>query len=221
MAEIRFAGTDTTARAGKIVCLGRNYIEHAKEMKADVPTTPVLFLKPASALIADGGTILIPSISHDVHHEVEMVVLIGTGGTSIPQSNALQHVGGYAIGLDMTLRDVQAEAKKKGLPWTVAKGFDTSAPISSFVRPDAVPDPHNLDIRLSVNGQLRQQSNTSSMIFRVEQMIASISSIMTLEPGDLIYTGTPEGVGPVQPGDTLTAELQHVGSLTVSVARRS
>jgi 5-carboxymethyl-2-hydroxymuconate isomerase len=208
-------------RAGKIVCLGRNYIEHAKEMKADVPTTPVLFLKPASALIPDGGTILIPSISNDVHHEVEMVVLIGTGGTSIPESNAMHHVGGYAIGLDMTLRDVQGEAKKKGLPWTVAKGFGTSAPISTFVRPDAVPDPHTLDIRLSVNGQLRQQSSTSNMIFRVEQMIAYISSIMTLESGDLIYTGTPEGVGPVQPGDTLTAELQHVGSLTVSVARRS
>lgn len=221
MTEIQFAATGSPMRAGKIVCLGRNYIEHAKEMKADVPTTPVLFLKPASALIPDGGTILIPSISNDVHHEVEMVVLIGTGGTSIPEATALQHVAGYAVGLDMTLRDVQAEAKKKGLPWTVAKGFDTSAPISRFVRPDAVPDPHNLDIRLSVNGQLRQQSNTSNMIFRVEQMIMHISSIMTLEPGDLIYTGTPEGVGPVQPGDTLTAELQHVGSLTVSVARRS
>jgi 5-carboxymethyl-2-hydroxymuconate isomerase len=221
MAEIRFTGAGTTMRAGKIVCLGRNYVEHAKEMKADVPATPVLFLKPSSALIGDGGTILIPSISNDVHHEVEMVVLIGTGGTSIPVGSAMQHVGGYAIGLDMTLRDVQAEAKKKGLPWTVAKGFDTSAPISPFVHPEAVPDPHDLDIRLSVNGQLRQQSNTRYMIFRVEQMIAHISSIMTLEPGDLIYTGTPEGVGQVQPGDTITAELQHVGSLTVSVARRS
>jgi acylpyruvate hydrolase len=221
MAEIRFAGTGTTMHAGKIVCLGRNYIEHAKEMKADVPTTPVLFLKPASALIQGGGTVLIPSISNDVHHEVEMVVLIGTGGTSIPADAAMHHVGGYAIGLDMTLRDVQAEAKKKGLPWTVAKGFDTSAPIGMFVRPEAVPDPHNLDITLLVNGELCQQSNTRNMIFRVEQMIAHISSIMTLEPGDLIYTGTPEGVGQVQPGDTLTAELQHVGSLTVSVARRS
>ena len=223
MTEIRFAGSGstTTMRAGKIVCLGRNYLEHAKEMKADVPTTPVLFLKPASALIPDGGTILIPSISNDVHHEVEMVVLIGTGGTSIPDADAMRHVGGYAIGLDMTLRDVQAEAKNKGLPWTVAKGFDTSAPIGLFVHPEAVPDPHNLNIRLAVNGQVRQQSNTRSMIFRIEQMIAHISSIMSLEPGDLIYTGTPEGVGPVVPGDTITAELQHVGSLTVSVARRS
>ena len=221
MPEIVFAGTGQTMRAGKIVCLGRNYIEHAKEMKADVPTTPVLFLKPASALIPDGGTILIPSISNDVHHEVEMVVLIGTGGTDIPVGRAMQHVGGYAVGLDMTLRDLQAEAKKKGLPWTVAKGFDTSAPISSFVRAEAVVDPHSLDIRLTVNGQKRQESNTRNMIFRVEQMISFISSIMTLESGDLIYTGTPEGVGPVQPGDTLKAELQHVGSLSVSVARRS
>ncbi len=221
MPEIVFAVTGQALRAGKIVCLGRNYIEHAKEMQAEVPATPVLFLKPASALMRDGGTILIPSISNDVHHEVEMVVLIGTGGTAIPAATAMRHVGGYAVGLDMTLRDVQAEAKKKGLPWTVAKGFDTSAPISAFVHPEAVPDPHNLAIRLTVNGQIRQSSTTASMIFRIEQMIAFISSVMTLEPGDLIYTGTPEGVGPVQPGDVLTAELQHVGSLTVSVARRS
>jgi acylpyruvate hydrolase len=221
MADVMFGGPGETIRAGKLVCLGRNYIEHAKEMKAEVPSTPVLFLKPASALIPDGGTILIPSISNDVHHEVEMVILIGTGGTSIPAERAMQHVAGYAVGLDMTLRDVQGEAKKKGLPWTVAKGFDTSAPISRFVRADAVPDPHTLDIRLTVNGQLRQQSNTRNMIFRVEAMIAHISSIMTLEPGDLIFTGTPEGVGPVVPGDVLKAELQHVGSLSVSVARRS
>ena len=221
MAEIHFAGSDHSMRAGKIICLGRNYTDHAREMQAEVPTTPILFLKPPSALLDDGGVIRIPSFSTDMHHEVEMVVLIGWGGTDIPASQAMDHVSGYAIGLDMTLRDVQAEAKKKGLPWTVAKGFDTSAPVSTFVSKSAVPDPHHLDIRLSVNGTVRQQSNTNNMIFSIEAMIAYISSVFTLEPGDLIFTGTPEGVGPVQPGDTLTAELQHVGSLTVSAARRT
>jgi 5-carboxymethyl-2-hydroxymuconate isomerase len=208
-------------RAGKIICLGRNYLDHAKEMHAEVPTTPILFLKPPSALLEDGGVIRIPSFSNDMHHEVEMVVLIGLGGTDISAAQAMDHVGGYAIGLDMTLRDVQAEAKKKGLPWTVAKGFDTSAPVGKFVPKSAVQDPHHLDIRLSVNGTVRQQSNTCNMIFSIEAMIAYISSVFTLEPGDLVFTGTPEGVGPVQPGDVLTAELQHVGSLTVSAARRS
>lgn len=221
MALIRFAGSGRTMQAGKLVCLGRNYIEHAKEMKAEVPSTPVLFLKPSSALLDDGGVIRIPSISNDVHHEVEMVVLIGRGGSDIPAGRAMEHVGGYAVGLDMTLRDVQSEAKKKGLPWSVAKGFDTSAPLSAFVPPDAVPDPHTLGISLQVNGTVRQESNTRNMIFRVETMIAHISSIFTLEPGDLIFTGTPEGVGPVVPGDMLTAQLEGVGSLTVTVARRS
>jgi 2-keto-4-pentenoate hydratase/2-oxohepta-3-ene-1,7-dioic acid hydratase in catechol pathway len=221
MAEIHFAGSDHSMRAGKIICLGRNYLDHAKEMHAEVPTTPILFLKPPSALLEDGGVIRIPSFSNDMHHEVEMVVLIGWGGIDIPAAQAMDHVSGYAIGLDMTLRDVQGEAKKKGLPWTVAKGFDTSAPVSKFVPKSVVQDPHHLDIRLSVNGTVRQQSNTCNMIFSIEAMIAYISSVFTLEPGDLIFTGTPEGVGPVQPGDVLTAELQHVGSLTVSAARRS
>jgi 2-keto-4-pentenoate hydratase/2-oxohepta-3-ene-1,7-dioic acid hydratase in catechol pathway len=132
----------------------------------------------------------------------------------------MQYVEGYAVGLDMTLRDVQSEAKKKGLPWSVSKGFDTSAPVSPFVHASTIRDPHALDITLSVNGVVRQHANTRQMIFRIETMLAYISSVFTLEPGDLVFTGTPEGVGPAQPGDVLTAEVQDVGSLTVTVARR-
>jgi len=205
---------------GKIICLGRNYPEHAREMKAEVPATPVLFLKPASALLDNNGVVRIPPFSNELHHEVEMVLLIGRAGRDIPLQQTMAHVEGYAVGLDMTLRDVQAEAKKKGLPWSVSKGFDTSAPLSPFVAAGAVADPHALDISLRVNGVVRQHSNTRQMIFRIEAMLAYISSVFSLEPGDLVFTGTPEGVGPVQPGDVLTAELQHVGSLTVTIGRR-
>ena len=220
MIHLRQVGSDRAIRPGKIICLGRNYPAHAKEMNAEVPSVPVLFLKPASALIEDKGVVRIPPFSRELHHEVEMVLLIGREGTDIPEGKALQHVLGYAVGLDMTLRDVQAEAKKKGLPWSVAKGFDTAAPVSSFVPAEHVRDPHALDIRLSVNGTVRQESNTRHMIFGIKRMIAYISSVFTLEQGDLIFTGTPDGVGPAQPGDILLAELQDVGSLTVSVSQR-
>lgn len=220
MKTLTFAGSTRTLTAGKLICLGRNYVEHAKEMAAEVPTTPVLFLKPSTALIGPGETVLLPPFSSDLHHEVEMVVLIGREGKDIPEAEAMSYVAGYAVGLDMTLRDVQAEAKKKGLPWSVAKGFDTSAPVSPFADPSQVPDPHNLDITLTVNGAVRQHSNTGRMIFRLDRTIAYISTVFTLEPGDLIFTGTPEGVAQVKPGDTLTATLQHVGTLTVTIGQR-
>jgi len=216
---VRFKDSNKNMPAGKLVCLGRNYAEHAKEMEAEVPSAPILFLKPSTALLAPGGKVLLPSFSNELHHEVEMVVLIGTEGKQIPRDRAMEHVAGYAIGLDMTLRDVQAEAKKKGLPWSVAKGFDTSAPLSPFVAPQHVPDPHTLDISLKVNGVFRQQSNTRHMIFRVEELISYISTVFTLEPGDMIFTGTPEGVGQVMPGDVLEAELALVGTLAVTVGR--
>lgn len=202
---------------GKLLCLGRNYVDHAREMNSPVPETPIVFLKPATAMISDGETIIIPPISHEVHHEVEMVVLIGREGKDIPRASALDYVAGYGIGLDMTLRDVQAEAKKKALPWTVAKGFDTSAPVSTIVEKELVPHPHNLDINLKVNGKLRQHSNTRNMIFRVDQVVSYLSSIFTLEEGDLIFMGTPEGVAAVMPGDVLEAELAGVSSLRVTV----
>jgi 2-keto-4-pentenoate hydratase/2-oxohepta-3-ene-1,7-dioic acid hydratase in catechol pathway len=206
-----------TIPVGKILCLGRNYPAHAREMNAPAPSTPVVFLKPASALIGSGEAIVFPPFSHEMHHEVELVALIGRGGRNVPRESAAACIDGYAVGLDMTLRDVQAEAKKQGLPWTVAKGFDTAAPVSRFVAATTVADPGQLDITLTVNGTLRQSSNTRHMIFSIPDIVAYLSSVFTLEPGDLIYTGTPEGVGPVQHGDLLEATISSIGSLTVRV----
>ncbi len=215
--SITLRETGEKFRVGKILCLGRNYAEHAREMKAEIPTTPVVFLKPSSALISSGETVIIPPISRELHYEVEMVVVVGKDGRAIPRASALDHVAGYAVGLDMTLRDVQADAKKKGLPWSVAKGFDTSAPVSDAVSRTRVTDPHALILTLKVNGDVRQRASTGEMIFKVEDLISYLSTIFTLERGDLIFTGTPEGVGEVRPGDRLEAELQSVGTLTVHV----
>jgi 2-keto-4-pentenoate hydratase/2-oxohepta-3-ene-1,7-dioic acid hydratase in catechol pathway len=214
---VTFKGSRDALRVGKILCLGRNYREHAREMKAEVPTVPVVFLKPATALVASGETIIIPPVSREMHYETEMVVVIGKDGKAIPAERALDYVAGYGIGLDMTLRDVQAEAKAKGLPWTVAKGFDTSAPVSEIVPRGDVVDPGALELRLTVNGELRQRGNTREMIFSVEQIIAYLSTIFTLERGDLIFTGTPEGVGAAHSGDQLAADLGTLARLTVHV----
>ena len=186
-------------------------------MHEDIPSHPIVFIKPATAIIDSGNDVVYPPFSHKLHHEVELVVLIGTPGRHIPQADAFAHVAGYGLGLDMTLRDVQAEAKKKGEPWSVAKGFDTSAPVSPFVSKEKVADPHNLDISLKVNGSIRQQSNTRHMIFRIDAIIAYLSSVFTLEEGDLIFTGTPEGIGQVVPGDTIEARLDSVGEIRVGI----
>jgi 2-keto-4-pentenoate hydratase/2-oxohepta-3-ene-1,7-dioic acid hydratase in catechol pathway len=207
----------TEIPAGKLLCIGRNYAEHAREMKAEVPKEPVVFLKPASAIISSGETIVIPPFSHDVHHEVELVALIGKQGKNIARVSAFEYVAGYAVGLDMTLRDIQAEAKKKGLPWTVAKGFDTSAPVSPFVPAASIPDPQQLAISLSVNEIERQHGSTADMLFPVDVLVAYLSTVFTLEPGDMIFTGTPEGVGPVVTGDMIEASIESVGSLLVGV----
>jgi acylpyruvate hydrolase len=217
MSRILFKGSGKSFPVGKILCLGRNYVAHAKEMGADIPNLPVVFLKPATALIHGSENVIIPPISSEVHHEVEMVVVIGQQAKNVRQEEAYSHVSGYAVGLDMTLRDIQAEAKKKGLPWTIAKGFDTSAPISYAVERSNVSNPHQLQLSLKVNGDLRQESNTSNMIFKIDFLVSYLSSIFTLEPGDLIFTGTPEGIGPVRSGDVLEAELEAVGSLRVGV----
>ncbi len=217
MALVEFRDSRRKVHVGKIFCVGRNYAAHAKEMRAATPEAPVIFLKPPTALLHNGGKIVLPPFSQELHYEVEMVVLIGREGKNIPTTNARAYVGGYGVGLDMTLRDVQTEAKQKGLPWSIAKGFDTSAPVSSFVEPECVPDPHALDISLKVNGAIRQHANTREMIFSIEEIVSFISSIFTIEPGDLIFTGTPEGVGRVVSGDRLEAALEFVGTLQVSV----
>jgi 2-keto-4-pentenoate hydratase/2-oxohepta-3-ene-1,7-dioic acid hydratase in catechol pathway len=217
MSTVRFRESEKSLRVGKILCLGRNYAKHAKEINSETPDTPVVFIKPATAIIETGDNVIIPPISKDVHHEVELVVVIGRKCKQIPTSVALEHVAGYGVGLDMTLRDIQTDAKKRGLPWSIAKGFDTSAPVSTFIEKERISDPHNLDISLRANGKIRQKSNTKHMIFRIDYLVSYLSSIFTLEPGDLIFTGTPEGVGTVVPGDILEAELESVGMLRVGV----
>jgi len=203
---------------GKILCIGRNYAEHIRELGNEAPDAPVIFMKPASSVIGNGGTIVIPSYSHDCHHEAELALLIGREGKDIPQENALEHVAGYGVAIDLTLRDVQAEQKKKGLPWEIAKGFDTACPLSVFVPAGSVGDPQDLRIRLSVNGTPRQDGSTDMMIHTVAAIISHMSVIFTLEPGDVILTGTPAGVGPLRSGDDVVAEISRVGSLRVSVA---
>jgi 2-keto-4-pentenoate hydratase/2-oxohepta-3-ene-1,7-dioic acid hydratase in catechol pathway len=214
---VSYLGSPSETRVGKIMCLGRNYREHAKEMQAEVPTEPVVFLKPSTALLGTGGVIRLPAFSRDVHHEVEIVVAISKGGRDIPRERAFDHVGGYAIGLDLTARDVQSAAKKKGLPWAVSKGFDTSAPVSPVVPRDRVPDPGRLEFSLSVNGTIRQRGNAADMLFPVDATVSYLSTIFTLEPGDLIFTGTPEGVAAIARGDRLEARLADLVSLSVRV----
>lgn len=202
---------------GKMLCLGKNYALHAKEMGGDVPSEPVIFTKPRTAFIPDGGTIQIPDISNELHHELELVVVIGRAMRNVSEEEGMEGVLGYAVGLDMTLRDVQSRAKKRGEPWAVAKGFDTSAPISDVVLRESVPDPSNLRMSLLVNGELRQQGETNDMIFNIPFTISYLSRIFTLEPGDCIFTGTPEGVAQVVSGDRLVAEIEGVGRLEVAV----
>jgi 2-keto-4-pentenoate hydratase/2-oxohepta-3-ene-1,7-dioic acid hydratase in catechol pathway len=210
-------GNQQTFTIGKILCIGRNYVDHIKELGNDMPERPVIFMKPASSVIGEGEEIVIPSYSNDCHHEAELALLIGTGGKDIAVEDALSHVGGYGVAIDLTLRDVQAEQKKKGLPWEIAKGFDTACPLSAFVPASQVSDPQDLRITLSVNGEPRQDGSTGLMIHRIPELISYLSSIFTLSAGDIILTGTPAGVGPIKTGDSVVAEISGVGKLAVSV----
>lgn len=205
----------------KIICVGRNYVSHAKELKNPVPTEPVLFLKPPSAYVREGSPVLMPYYCHNLHHEVELAVVIGKGGTAISKVTAMEHVGGYALCLDMTARDIQDECKKKGLPWTLAKAFNTSCPVSDFIPKEKIADPQNLRLWLKVNDKLRQEGNTSSMIFSVPYLISYISEIISLEEGDIILTGTPEGVAAVQEFDELHAGLEDIVNMKFKVERQT
>jgi 2-keto-4-pentenoate hydratase/2-oxohepta-3-ene-1,7-dioic acid hydratase in catechol pathway len=202
---------------GKLVCLARTYKKHAIEMKSELPENPLIFLKPSTSVIFNDETIIIPKMSKCIHHEVELGVVIGKKGKDISKHDAQNYILGYALCLDITARDIQSEFKKKGWPWGIAKCFDTFAPISDVVLKDEISDPNNLDILLKVNGLIKQNSNTSNMAFSVEQIIEFISSVMTLEPGDLIMTGTPEGVGEIKKGDFIEARLDDKIELKIDV----
>jgi 2-keto-4-pentenoate hydratase/2-oxohepta-3-ene-1,7-dioic acid hydratase in catechol pathway len=206
--------------AHTLFCIGRNYAEHAKELNNPIPDCPVVFTKPLTTLLSDGGTVILPHVTSDVHHEVELVVAIGTGGKNIPVESALNHVAGYAIGLDMTARDIQTSLKTKSHPWELAKGLDTFAPLGTFVDAASIPDPSNLKLELRVNGVLRQSGTTADMLNTIPSLISFLSSYFTLTPGDLIFTGTPAGVSAVQDGDKLEAVLgDGLSTLTVGVRR--
>jgi uncharacterized protein (TIGR00369 family) len=207
----------TSLRVGKILAVGRNYADHVAEMGAPQGRPPVVFLKPPSALIGEGATVRLPRESGEVHHEVELVAVMGRRGRAIPPSAALDYVLGIAVGLDLTLRDLQSEAKARGEPWTIAKGFDGAAPVSPWVPREVVGDGSGLEITLDVNGERRQSGNTSQMLLGLADLVALVSRFMTLERGDLLFTGTPAGVGPVRPGDRLEARLERVGSLHVAI----
>ena len=218
MATVRIPATGREYRVGKVVCLARNYVDHIKELGNTVPDEPVLFIKPATSIIGPGGTVVIPPYSSDCHHEVELAVLVGRTGRNIDPGRAMAYVDGYGVGIDLTLRDVQGRLKAKGLPWEAAKGFDTACPLSDFVPAETIVDPHDLPIRLSVDGDIRQDASTALMMRRLPEIISYASTRFTLEAGDVILTGTPAGVGPVVGGQRLVAEIAGVGRLEVRVA---
>ena len=197
----------------RVFCVGRNYAEHAREMGSDPDREPpFFFMKPADALLMNDADMPDPPQSKDLHHEMELVVAIGEGGANIQEADALRHVWGYAAGLDMTRRDLQNAAKKEGKPWDMGKGFDHSAPIGLMVPAGRCGHPSKGLIELKVNGKVRQTSDLSKMIWNVQETIAYLSGLVTLAPGDLIYSGTPEGVAAVQRGDVLEGTVEGVGT---------
>jgi len=205
--------------AGSVYCIGRNYAEHARELNNPIPEEPVVFLKPRSSLIFGNGSVELPKRSGDVHHEVEMVLLIGEKGKNIPVSDAQRMIKAVAIGIDFTARDIQQTAKEKGHPWSVSKGFDTFAPVGNFIPFETIDDPGNLYLELSINNNIRQQGNTKGMLFPVDKIIEYLTSVFTLYPGDLVFTGTPEGVGRVRKGDSIKAKLgNQLSTLEIDVS---
>jgi fumarylpyruvate hydrolase len=205
----------------RIYCVGRNYEDHAKEMGFTGREPPFFFLKPADTLVVvnagETGNLPYPSLTKNLHHEIELVVAIGTGGRNIPAADAMRHVFGYAVGLDMTRRDLQNEAKKQGRPWCIGKGFDHSAPIGPITPAAQAGDVVNAEIALQVNGQDRQRSTVSKLIWNIAETIEHLSAAWELQPGDLIYTGTPEGVGAVTVGDLMVGSVAGLGELRVQM----
>ena len=206
----------------RIYCVGRNYVDHALEMGGTGREAPFFFMKPADAvLVAEPGataTMPYPTLTNNLHHEIELVVAIGTGGSHIKAADAVSHIYGYAVGLDMTRRDLQNEMKKQGRPWSIGKGFDHSAPIGAITPAAQVPDIAQAAIHLQVNGQDRQRSTIAKLIWNIAETIEQLSAAWALQPGDLIYTGTPEGVAAVVRGDTLTGSIDGLQGIQVRIA---
>jgi fumarylpyruvate hydrolase len=213
---VAVAGRDAVFPVARVFCVGRNYAEHAIEMGHDPGREPpFFFMKPADAVVPP-GRLPFPTQTQDLHYEVELVVALGEGGRDIPEEDALDHVFGYAVGMDMTRRDMQAVAKKAGRPWDMAKGFDQSAPTAPIRAADEIGHPTRGAVWLRVNGELRQEGDLDQQIWKVPETISYLSTLVGLRAGDLIMTGTPKGVGRAEPGDRLEGHIDGVGDLTVS-----
>jgi len=209
---------DAKIRLMRIFAIGRNYAEHIRELNNERPDEPVIFTKPDTALIRGGNPFPHPTFSSDVHHEIELVLHICKEGKNIPEAAAGDYFDSIGLGIDFTARDLQQKAKDKGLPWDLAKGFDGSAPLSDrFIPVSSIPDLANINFSLTVDGQLKQQGNTSLMLFPFNYIISYLSRFFTLKPGDLIYTGTPKGVSAVKPGNRLVGFIEQEKMLEVEV----
>ncbi|EIJ42118.1 2-keto-4-pentenoate hydratase/2-oxohepta-3-ene-1,7-dioic acid hydratase [Beggiatoa alba B18LD] len=211
-------GSSVNLPFGKVVCIGRNYAEHAKELNNPIPSKPLLFIKPNTALADLRKPLEIPTYGKICHHELEFALLIGKPLKKTSVEEVPNAILGYALALDLTLRDIQDELKVKGHPWEMAKAFDNACPISPFIPAEQIPDPQHIDIRLTVNGQLRQEGNTQQMINKINELVAYISNYFTLLPGDVVLTGTPSGVGELKSGDQLLLELGNDYSFVTTVA---
>jgi fumarylpyruvate hydrolase len=213
---VAVAGMDAPFPVARVFCVGRNYAEHSLEMGGDPDREPpFFFMKPFDAVVPP-GTLPFPTNTQELHHEIELVVALAEGGRDIPVERALDHVFGYAVGLDMTRRDLQAEAKKMGRPWDMAKGFDQSAPTGQIRAVEEIGHPTDGAVWLRINGQPRQEGDLDQQIWTVPETISLLSTLVALRPGDLIMTGTPKGVGRVEPGDRLEGHIDGVGDLRVS-----
>ena len=201
----------------RIYCIGRNYAAHAREMGADERDPPFFFLKPADAIVQNGATVPYPPATKDFHYEGELVAAIGKGGADIPVERANDHVFGYAVGIDLTRRDLQMEARNKGRPWDMGKGFDHSAPCSEIVPASRIGHPTKGEVSLKVNGEYRQKGDIADLIWTIPESIAYLSGLMRLEPGDLLFTGTPEGVGAVGKSDEILVHVDGVCDLTIRI----
>lgn len=210
-------GSDAVFPVRRIYCVGRNYVLHIREGGYDEREPPFFFQKPADALLPSGSEFPYPAQSSNVHHEIELVVAIGTGGRDIAPNEALEHIFGYAVGLDMTRRDLQGIAKDMRRPWEAGKAFDHAAPCTAIVPASRIGHPESGRIWLNVNGEVRQDGDLSEQIWNVPEIIGHLSALFELVPGDLIFTGTPSGVGPVQPGDLLQGGAEGIGELEIRV----
>ncbi len=216
--SVPVAGTKDRFPIRRIWCVGRNYAAHIVEMGYDPNREePFFFAKPADAIVQDGGVVPYPPQTKNMHYELEMVVALGKGGKNVPVDKALEYVYGYGVGLDMTRRDLQYAARDRGRPWEMGKGWDHSAPCSALAPAAKIGHPAKGFIRLAVNGQVKQNSDLGAMIWKVPEMIAYLSALVELAPGDVIYSGTPDGVGPAVKGDKLAGEIEKVGALNVSI----